>query len=80
MRISCEVDIDVDDILCDLDDAQLAEHGLMSVDKAPPATTGWHAVQQALRSRDQCRLHDLLSDMAWKQAGVILPIGMPLPN
>jgi hypothetical protein len=80
MQVTCEVEVDVDDILDDLDDSQLAEHGLMRVPPARSAESVWRDVQQALRQHDQRCLHDLLSDLAWKQGGVILPVGMPLFN
>jgi hypothetical protein len=80
MRITqeVEVEIDVDDVLCNMDDEQLAKAGLMSVDKAP--ASAWHRVRVAMRCGDTRELHDLLSRMAWDQAGVILPVGIPVTH
>ena len=74
------VEVDVDDILADMASSELAEYGLMEIGKQAPSASTWHAVRQAIRQQDARRLNDLLSDMAWKQAGVILPVGMPLTN
>lgn len=82
MRVTVDVDVDVDDILEQLDDAELASYGLMRVkDSSIPehaVHSPWHDVQQAMRQRDANRLENLLTTLAWDQAGVILPVGLPV--
>ena len=76
------VDVDVDDIIDDMTDKELASYGLIRTKPAGAVavlpTTRWHDIQHALRQHDSRRVEDLLSSMAWEQAGVILPAGMPL--
>jgi hypothetical protein len=83
MYHTVEVEVDVSDILDELTDEDLASHGLMRTKPAGipvgfKAPNAWHDVQQAMRRRDQSRLENLISTMAWEQAGVILPSGAPI--
>jgi len=85
MYVTVSTEVDVEDVLEDLSDADLAKYGLMrtrqvDTDRPVGATslTPWHDVQLAMRQRDQRRLDDLLSELAWQQAGVILPSGSPI--
>lgn len=79
MRIyqQVEVEIDVSDVVEDLDDKQLSKLGLLRASQNP-LPTKWHELRQYMRQGDHQRLFDLLADMAWTEAGVILPRGMPL--
>lgn len=72
--VSVEVEVDVADVLDDMTDSDLAELGLMSTTAFPPSHQGWHAVKQAVREGDQRRLLELINQMAWDQAGVVIPV------
>ncbi|MCP1375997.1 hypothetical protein [Dyella lutea] len=85
--MTVEVHIDDDDILdCldDMSDQELQELGYCRIGARSGDTPGamrgtnvWHEVRLAMRQRDERRMADLLSQLAWDQAGVILPDGLP---
>lgn len=79
MQVTIDVDVDVEDVLEQLGDKEresIAKR-LIAGPKNPvdPTTEDeWHAVVRAIRAGDQRGLLDLLSRMAWDQAGVTVPV------
>lgn len=78
-------DEDILDCLDDLTEKELLELGYCRLGArsgdTPAAMRGtnvWQEIRLAMRQRDQRRTNDLLAQLAWDQAGVILPDGMPL--
>lgn len=82
--ISVHIDTeDVIDCLDDLTEKELLKLGYCRLDRshgdAPGRNTSiWHDVRQTMLQHDQRRINDLLAQLAWDQAGVILPDGVPL--
>jgi hypothetical protein len=72
-----DVDIDAEDLL-DISDADLAKVGLYRaagpLAREQTCAERWQAIRLAIFDGDQQRLLDLLNEMAWDQAGLMLPV------
>ena len=72
-----DIDLDAGDML-EFSDEELAKVGLYRasspVASAKTCPERWQAVRLAILDGDQQRLLDLLNEMAWDQAGLMLPV------
>ena len=66
-----EVEIDVDDVLDQIDDKNLAELDLF---RRRTYEERWRKVKAALQRGDNREVLDLISEIAWEQASVTLPV------
>ena len=72
-----DVNIDAEDLL-DISDAELAKVGLYRaagpIAREQTCAERWQAVRLAILDGDHNRLLSLLNEMAWDQAGLMLPV------
>lgn len=71
--IDTEVDINIDQVLSDMGPGDLAELGLAAVEDVQQIESAWMNVRNAMLRGDRSAADRLIADMAYSQAGVILP-------
>lgn len=73
VEIDTEVDISIDQVLSDMGPGDLAELGLAAVEDVLVIESAWLNVRNAMLRGDRYAATQMIADMAYSQAGVILP-------
>jgi hypothetical protein len=71
--IDTEVDNDLDKIIGEMDSFDLALHGLARGEDTEVIEATWLNIRNAMRRGDRGAASQMIADMAYSQAGVILP-------